>query len=117
MTTAAHDDARFAASKAHPAVAPTVSVVIPTYNRLPRLRRVLEALSSQTVGPGGFEVVVVSDGATDGTDEFVTAAEMPYECLHRNPTGVRRRRATRPWQWLRPACWCFSTTMSFQAPS
>jgi GT2 family glycosyltransferase len=94
MTTAAHDDARFAASKAHPAVAPTVSVVIPTYNRLPRLRRVLEALSSQTVGPGGFEVVVVSDGATDGTDEFVTAAEMPYELVfasqpNRGPAAAR----------------------------
>ncbi|GAB4216651.1 MAG: glycosyltransferase family 2 protein [Roseiflexaceae bacterium] len=49
----------------------TLSIIIPTYNRLDRLRRVLGALERQTVAPDRFEVVVVVDGATDGTDAFL----------------------------------------------
>ncbi|HEU4325429.1 MAG TPA: exopolysaccharide biosynthesis glycosyltransferase EpsD [Roseiflexaceae bacterium] len=49
----------------------TLSVIIPTYNRLDRLRRVLAALEHQTVEPECFEVVVVVDGSTDGTDTFL----------------------------------------------
>ncbi len=60
-------------------VDPTVSVVIPTYNRLPRLRRVLAALDTQTYPTDRFEVVVVSDGSTDGTDEFLAGASGPFE--------------------------------------
>jgi glycosyltransferase involved in cell wall biosynthesis len=50
---------------------PTVSVVIPTYNRLARLQRVLGALVHQTYPRELFEVVVVSDGSTDGTDDYL----------------------------------------------
>jgi len=49
---------------------PTVSVVIPTYNRRERLARVLQALAAQRV-KDPFEVVVVSDGSTDGTDDYL----------------------------------------------
>lgn len=48
-----------------------LSVVIPTFNRLGRLRRVLTALENQTVPLHSFEVVVVSDGSSDGTDVFL----------------------------------------------
>jgi glycosyltransferase involved in cell wall biosynthesis len=44
---------------------------MPTYNRLDRLRIALEGLERQTVGHGRFEVVIVSDGSTDGTDAFL----------------------------------------------
>ena len=47
-----------------------ISVVIPTYNRLNSLKRVLEALDKQVLLEP-FEVVVVSDGSTDGTDEYL----------------------------------------------
>ena len=50
---------------------PGVSVVIPTYNRVARLRRVLDALSCQTYPRSSYEIVVVSDGSTDGTDEML----------------------------------------------
>jgi GT2 family glycosyltransferase len=49
---------------------PAISVVVPTYNRLPMLRRALEALERQDVD-ALFEVVVVSDGSTDETDAFL----------------------------------------------
>lgn len=53
-----------------------VSVVIPTFNRLDRLRRVLEGLAAQD-GADALEVIVVSDGSTDGTDEYVQGSSVP----------------------------------------
>ena len=50
---------------------PFLSVVIPTYNRCVSLKVTLNALKAQEAVPGGFEVVVVSDGSTDGTDALL----------------------------------------------
>lgn len=50
---------------------PEVSVVIPTYNRIDRIRRVLDALERQTYPRQAFEIIVVSDGSTDGTDDYL----------------------------------------------
>ncbi len=46
---------------------PRISVVLPTYNRRPRLSRVLAGLERQTVPPSTFEVVIVDDGSKDDT--------------------------------------------------
>lgn len=54
-----------------------VSVVIPTYNRLSRLKQVLAAFERQTCPQECFEIVVVSDGATDGTDDYLRQLETP----------------------------------------
>jgi GT2 family glycosyltransferase len=51
---------------------PAFSIVIPTYNRVERLRRVISALEQQTYPLDAFEVVVVSDGSTDGTDSYLS---------------------------------------------
>ncbi len=55
-----------------------MSVVVPTYNRVDRLRRVLDALGHQTHPLDDIEVVVVSDGSTDGTDAFLADVHTPY---------------------------------------
>ncbi len=47
------------------------SVVIPTYNRLDMLVRVLDALDAQQGAPS-FEVVVINDGSKDGTDRVMS---------------------------------------------
>ena len=47
---------------------PEISVVIPTFNRLDRIKRVIEALAQQRYPRDAFEIVVVSDGSTDGTN-------------------------------------------------
>ena len=46
-----------------------ISVVIPTYNRLPILEKCLLALENQTYGGGtdNYEIVVVDDGSSDRT--------------------------------------------------
>lgn len=56
---------------------PKISVVIPTYDRLSQLRRVLRGFAAQTVPPDTFETIVVSDGSTDGTDDYLTSGALP----------------------------------------
>ncbi|MBI3998716.1 MAG: glycosyltransferase family 2 protein, partial [Armatimonadetes bacterium] len=51
-----------------------LSVVIPTLNRREVLKRVLDALAHQTYPADRYEVVVVDDGSTDGTQDVVEAA-------------------------------------------
>lgn len=57
----------------------SVSVVLPTYNRLARLKRVIAALELQSVSPTAFEVVVVSDGAADGTNDYLSGYDGPLQ--------------------------------------
>jgi len=48
---------------------PEVSVIIPTFNRLPLLVAAIDSVLSQTFKD--FEVIVVDDASCDGTPEFV----------------------------------------------
>lgn len=78
-----------------------LSVVIPTYNRLPILEKCLRALAQQTwepsVGIAGYEVVVVDDGSTDDTIAWLMAhqAELPQVRWlvqeHLGPAAARNR--------------------------
>ena len=45
------------------------TIILPTYNRLERLKKVLAGLAAQTYPD--FDVIVVSDGSTDGTDAYL----------------------------------------------
>ncbi|RPJ51037.1 MAG: glycosyltransferase family 2 protein [Chloroflexi bacterium] len=44
------------------------SIIIPTYNRRKSLLETLTAIDHQVVGDASFEVLVVDDGSTDGTE-------------------------------------------------
>lgn len=55
-----------------------VSVIIPTYNRKDSLLRTLDSLSRQTYPAERFEVIVVDDGGSDGTEE-VTMQSFPFQ--------------------------------------
>jgi glycosyltransferase involved in cell wall biosynthesis len=76
-----------------------LSVVIPTYNRLPILRQCLQALEQQHLaGPvEGYEVVLVDDGSTDATVAWLSehAASFPHLRLiqqeHGGPAAGRNR--------------------------
>jgi glycosyltransferase involved in cell wall biosynthesis len=50
---------------------PEVSVVIPTYNRGPLIRRMLEQMARQDLPVDRFEVIVADDGSSDDTREVV----------------------------------------------
>jgi glycosyltransferase involved in cell wall biosynthesis len=57
---------------------PDLSVVVPTFQRRGALRRLLAALSDQTLPPECFEVVVAIDGSTDGTREMLEGFHAPF---------------------------------------
>jgi glycosyltransferase involved in cell wall biosynthesis len=73
------------------------SIVIPTYNRLPILQKCVLALEVQTIAPQvvtDYEIVVVDDGSTDGTIEWLkTTTKLPhvkiYEQAHQGASAAR----------------------------
>ncbi|MFA5094944.1 MAG: glycosyltransferase family 2 protein [Candidatus Omnitrophota bacterium] len=52
---------------------PLLSVVIPTYNRKDLLKECLDSLFDQTYPKEDYEIVVVDDGSTDGTEDMLKA--------------------------------------------
>ncbi|MFP3202871.1 MAG: glycosyltransferase family 2 protein [Sulfolobus sp.] len=68
-----------------------VSVAIPTYNRKEKLRRLLNSLKESTFKD--FEVIVVDDASTDGTEGMIKN-EFPYVkyIKHEKPTLVAKSR-------------------------
>lgn len=59
-------------------MAAKISVQICSYNRIDLLRKSLEALFSVDFPFTDFEVVLVDDGSTDGTEEMVRSLDPPY---------------------------------------
>ena len=57
---------------------PTLSVVIPTYQRRDSLLRLLASLTTQTLPASAYEVIAVVDGSTDGTAEAARGLVVPY---------------------------------------
>jgi glycosyltransferase involved in cell wall biosynthesis len=57
---------------------PTISVIVPTYNRSASLKRTLNALCLQTYPLRDFEVIVISDGCTDETSAAVRSYDAPF---------------------------------------
>ena len=55
-----------------------ISVIIPTYNRKDQLLKCLRALEAQSILPQEFEVIVIDDGSTDGTEVVVRSEESPF---------------------------------------
>ncbi len=56
-----------------------LSVVLPTYNRLGQLKQVLDGLERQTFPLDQFEVIVVSDGSPDDTDDYLRSIKTPLQ--------------------------------------
>jgi len=50
---------------------PTLSIVVPTFNRRELIDLMLRALLRTKASPDAFEIILVDDGSTDGTGHFV----------------------------------------------
>ncbi|MDQ1375305.1 MAG: hypothetical protein QOJ09_2643 [Actinomycetota bacterium] len=77
-------------------MAQLVSVVVPTHNRVERLPRALESVFGQSWPE--LEVIVVNDGSSDGTAEYLSAAAANEPRLrvvsHGHPRGAPEARNT-----------------------
>lgn len=72
-----------------------ISVIIPTYNRIAFLKESVASVLKQDYfhrHPGEWELLVVDDGSTDGTAEWVEALEGPIRCIRRTHAGVSAAR-------------------------
>jgi glycosyltransferase involved in cell wall biosynthesis len=66
-------------------------VVIPLYNKVRHVQRALDSVVAQTFG--GFEVIVVNDGSTDGSDKVVERyADSRIRLFHQENAGVSAAR-------------------------
>lgn len=73
---------------------PLLSVIVPAYRRSDTLRRLLEALSRQTLSANKFEVLIVVDGAYEPVEDVLRVARTPYALRsfvrpHRGETAQR----------------------------
>ena len=59
---------------------PPASIIVVTYNNLDLNRLCLQSIYANTEWPH-FEVIVVDNGSSDGTPEFLTEASGKYPCL------------------------------------
>jgi glycosyltransferase involved in cell wall biosynthesis len=72
-----------------------ISIIIPTYNRLPILMKCLRALEQQDFSTLPYEVIVVDDGSTDETIAWMEQhhAQLPHLCWfcrnHQGPAAAR----------------------------
>ena len=67
-----------------------VSVIIPTYNRKNLLKRALYSVSSQTFVPQ--EIIVVDDGSSDGTKDWVLERFPDVRYIYQDNSGVSSAR-------------------------
>jgi glycosyltransferase involved in cell wall biosynthesis len=68
------------------------SVIVPTFNRLELLKQTIKSLSS--TGQNVCELIVVDDGSTDGTIEFIKKAQpgvLLIEQPNQGPGAARNR--------------------------
>ena len=67
-----------------------ISVIIPTYNRKNTLPRAVESVLNQTYKP--TEIIVVDDGSTDGTADWLSANYSSLQIIQQPNKGVSSAR-------------------------
>lgn len=74
---------------------PRISVVIATYNRRTLLARTLPTVTTQDLNPALYEVIVVSDGSTDGTVDFLKShrPQCEFRIVEQHPNQGQARAA------------------------
>src|SRR3989304_10037880 len=69
---------------------PTVSVIIPTYNRWPMIGEAVESVLAQSFQ--GFELIVVDDGSSDGSAENMKGLGRDIRIIVQSRCGVSAAR-------------------------
>lgn len=69
---------------------PTISVVIPTYNRRELIIEAINSVLEQE--PKNFEIIVVDDGSSDGTPKYLESLNLPIKIVRKDNGGVSSAR-------------------------
>ena len=64
---------------------PTLSIILPTYNRVALLRNAIAALLRQTAPSDSYEIIVVDNNSSDGTSDAVAEIADPRLRVIREP--------------------------------
>jgi rhamnopyranosyl-N-acetylglucosaminyl-diphospho-decaprenol beta-1,3/1,4-galactofuranosyltransferase len=82
-----------------------IIAVVVTYNRLPLLKKCVQAINQQTLQPD--EVIIINNGSTDGTQDYLTTCPYPsYTQLNKGGawgfyTGIKKAyEQGADWIWL-----------------
>jgi len=67
-----------------------ISVIIPTFNRKDLVTRAIESVVNQTLQP--YELIVIDDGSTDGTSEFIKTEFPQIKIVWQENTGISSAR-------------------------
>ena len=67
-----------------------ISVIIPTYNRKHSLSRTLDSVLAQSFQP--FEIIVIDDGSTDGTADWLKSNYLSIKSISQSNQGVSSAR-------------------------
>lgn len=67
-----------------------LSVVVPCFNEAPRLPASLRTAGSYLQGRVTFELILVDDGSSDGTQNLIREAAAAHECVHGVTLPVNR---------------------------
>ena len=68
-------------------IQPLVSITMPVYNGLPLLRASIESIMNQTYT--NWECIIVDDGSTDGTSDFLDSIRDDRFVIFHQPNGGR----------------------------
>lgn len=71
---------------------PDISIVVPVYNEVPNIRKKIENLESLNYPKDKVQIIFVSDGSTDNTNEFLSSYKnikfISYEKRQGKPTAL-----------------------------
>ncbi|MAU37614.1 MAG: hypothetical protein CMD14_09665 [Flavobacteriales bacterium] len=48
-----------------------ISVILPTYNRIKYLQKIIDSVFNQTYSEGEIELIIIDDNSSDGTEEYI----------------------------------------------
>lgn len=90
-----------------------VSVIIPTYNFKNILINTLESLCIQSLSKSKYEVIVVDDGSSDGTDQIIASfkSRIDISYIYQEDLGFRVATARNQGIWLAK----YAVTLFFDA--
>lgn len=69
---------------------PLISVIIPTYNRKDIILESIHSVLAQE--PKNYELIIVDDGSTDGTTDYLESLHLPVKILRKENSGVASAR-------------------------